>query len=191
MRGYVYDQTMDRSLTLKAGPRSSGAGAQVVASVVAAKATKRAGVLAFVSDAAPPPDARPIMNATALGVGGYVVRLRLEGVKVPARQNTAVHVFLGPDIVADTPIPAPGYVGSFTFFEGQQESGAGHAHARNLLLNASDALRRLYGDTSLPEAVNVTVSIMTRPLYTAVSAFGTIEEIQPDRAQLDVVNLNA
>jgi hypothetical protein len=191
--GYVYDHMTDRSLTLKVSPRPSVAGGQVVASVVAANATRRAGVLTFVSDAAPPPEARRLINAMALGVGDYVVRLRLEGVKVPVRQNTGVHVFLGPGITVDSPISAPGYVGSFTFFEGQQKGGSAEPHhgALNMLLNASDALRRLYGDASVPEGAGVAVSLITRPLYTGVSAFGRIEEIQPDRVQLDVVNLSA
>lgn len=191
--GYVYDQAADRSLTRKAAASPADAVVQVVASVVASAATRRAGVLSFVSEGAPSADARRVLNATALGIADYAARLRIEGVKIPAQQNTAVHVFLGPDIAADTPISVPGYVGSYTFFEGQPSGGGAHAHegGRSLLLNASDALRRLYGDTSLPDGASLTVSMVTRALYTGINAFGSIEEIQPDRIQLDVVNLNA
>jgi tyrosinase len=189
--GYVYDDTMEMPQTLTQATRSSGANVRVVGSVTAAKATKQAGVLAFVSEAAPAADARRFMNATALGAGDYHARLQIEGVKRPARQNTAVHVFLGPGITATSPVSAPGYVGTFTFFEGQGTGAGHHPGAKNLLLNATEALQRLYGDSSLPEGANLTVSLITRPLYTGVTAFAALEEIQPDRVQLDIVSLGS
>jgi hypothetical protein len=189
--GYVYDQTlaMPQALT----ERAPAAGRQeVVASVAASKATRNAGVLSFTTDAPPPTPTRLSLNAAAVGAGGYVVRLRIEGVKTPKRQNTGVQVFLGPGVTPDTPVTAPGYVGSFTFFDGQGDGG-GHQHEgpRNVLLNATDAFKRLYGDTSLPENTNLSVSFVSRALFEGVAAFAAVEEIQPDRIQIDVVNLNA
>lgn len=190
---YIYDETMEvpgpltERLTAR---RTAATSEEVVATVTAARLTKGVGVLTFATEGAPTPEARRVMNATALGADDYVVRLGIEGIKRPARQNTGVHVFLGPGITAQTPITAPGYVGSFTFFDGGDEGGT-HAHegARNLLLNASNALKRLYGDISVPEAGSLSVSLVTRPLYTGVSAFATVEEIQPERVQLEVVRL--
>ena len=189
--GYVYDDAMDVPETLTTAKQGPSPKPQIVATVVASKAAARGGVLRFVSDAVPSPDARRVMNATALGARSFVTRLRIEGINSPARQNTAVHVFLGENITVDTPTSAPGYVGSFTFFEGQSKNRAAHRHegAGTVLLNASEALKRLYGDSSLPPDTNVTVSVVTRPLYTGLKAFATLEDIQPDRVQLEVVDL--
>jgi tyrosinase len=189
--GYVYDEIMEVPSRLTAAPRPFRVNVEVIGSVAASKATKQAGVLTFVSDAIPTSEARLGMNAAAIGIVDYAARLRIEGVKRPAQQNTGVHVFLGPGITRDTPISAPGYVGSFTFFDDLQGGSAGHSHdgAKNVLLNASEALKRLYGDTSLPVGSNVTVSLLTRPLYTGVKAFATLEEVQPERVQLEVVSL--
>jgi hypothetical protein len=163
-----------------------------VGSVAASKGAVKEGVLSFVTEAAPPEQTRRLMNAAAGGAASYVVRLRIDGVKVPKRQSTGVHVFLGPGVTAETPISAPGYVGSFTFFDGEGEGGGGgHHHASNFLLNASHAVQELYGDTSLPAGNRLSVSIVTRALAAGVDAFATVEEIQPDRIELDVVNLGA
>ena len=191
--GYVYDQTLVMPQALAQGARSAGR-QEVVGSVAASKRAVKNGVLSFVTDAAPPPQTRQLMNAAAAGVGDYIVRLRIEGIDKPKRQNTGVHVFLGPNVSADTPITAPGFVGSFTFFEGHGEGGedGGHEHAsKTVLLNATEALRELYGDISLPEGVNLSVSVVTRPLYKGVDAYAKVEEIQPDRIQLEVVDLDA
>ena len=94
----------------------------------------------------------------------------------------------------DTPTTTPGYVGSFTFFEGHGKGGDGGEHqhgSRTVLLDASEALRELYGDVSLPEGANLSVSIITRPLYQGVDSFAKVEELQPDRIQFDVVDLDA
>jgi tyrosinase len=194
--GYIYDTDAPIHLTqlmTSTSAAPSAAKTAVVASMVATKATTQAGVLSFVSEAAPPDETRRFLNAAALGATDYVARLQIEGLKSPARQNTGVHVFIGSGITTQTPITAPGYVGSFTFFEGHGEGSGSHAHegARTVLLNASDALKRLYGDTSLPSGVALNVSLITRPLYTGVSAFAAVGDIQPDKVQLDVVNLNA
>jgi tyrosinase len=186
--GYTYDETADVPTHLTNALQPPASPPQVLGSVTASKASAQTGVLTFVSDAAPGPELRISMNATALGASEYVVRLRIEGVKTPPRQNTAVHVFLGRNITVNTPTSAPGYVGTFTFFDGSNPAASGHQH-RNILLNASDALQRLYGDISLPQNQNLAVSIVTRPLYTGVQAFATIEEIQPDRIHFDVVRL--
>ena len=189
--GYVYDNATELPDALTGAPQGPGPAPKVVATVAASKAAVKGGVMSFISDAVPPPDTRRHLNATALGARNYVTRLRIEGVDAPASQNTAVHVFLGPNITADTPTSAPGHVGSFTFFEGHGKDAAAHRHegAETVLLNASEALRRLYGDSSLPPDTAVTVSLVTRPLYTGVTAFATLEQIQPDRVQLEVVNL--
>jgi tyrosinase len=191
--GYVYDQTVDLPQALVLRGRAAGK-QEVVASVAAPRSTLKSGVLSFVAEAAPQLKTRQLMNAAVVGAGDYVVRLRIENIKKPKRQDTGVFIFLGPGITADTPITAPGYVGNFTFLEGQDTGtgkGGGHHHDRSLLLNASDALKRLYGDTSLPEGVDLSVSIVTRPLYASEKAFATVEEIKPDKVQFDVVNLNA
>jgi tyrosinase len=190
---YTYDEVLELPDILTNVKLTGPVKVEVVASVAATKATRQGNVLAFVSDAAPSPDTRKFMNAAALRAGSYIARLRIEGVKSPAQQNTAVHVFLGSGITVDTPTSAPGYAGSFTFFDGLGgASEASHEHStRNVLINVSDTLKRLYGDTSLPAGANVTVSLVTRPLYTGVSAFATVEQVQPDRVQLDVVNLRA
>lgn len=189
--GYVYDQLLvDMPLAL--ARRAPAAGKQeVVESVAASKGTLKAGVLSFVTDAPLTANTRQFMNAAAVGTGDYVVRLRIEGVKTPKQQNTGVQVFLGPDVTAETPITAPGYVGSFTFFDGHGEGGHQHDGPSSVLLNASEALKRLYGDTSLPVGANLSVSFVTRALFEGVDAFATVEEIQPDRVQIDVVNLNS
>jgi tyrosinase len=191
--GYVYDQVLEMPKALAAAPGTAAKQA-VVGSVAASKGTLKDGVLSFVTDAAPPAQTRQLMNAAAVGMGDYVVRLRIEGVDVPERQNTGVHVFLGPNVTPETPTTAPGYVGSFTFFDGPGNGGGGGEHqhgSRTLLLNASEALRELYGDVSLPEGANLSVSIVTRPLYEGVEAFAKVEELQPDKIQFDVVDLDA
>lgn len=191
--GYVYDQVLEMPTALLKGARAA-ARQEVVGTVTASKGTLKDGVLSFVTDAAPSANTRQLMNAAVVGAGDYTVRLRIEGVDVPERQNTGVHVFLGPNVTAATPITAPGYVGSFTFFDGHGEGNGGGEHqhgSRTVLLNASEALRELYGDVSLPEGVNLSVSIVTRPLYEGVEAFAKVEELQPDRIQFDVVDLDA
>lgn len=191
--GYVYDQTLAMPKALAEAARSTGK-QEVVGSVAASKGTVKDGVMSFVTDAAPPPQTRHLMNAAAVGMGDYTVRLRIEGIDKPERQNTGVHVFLGSNVTADTPITAPGYVGSFTFFEGHGEGseGGGHEHgSKTVILNASEALRDLYGDVSLPEGGNLQVSIVTTPLYEGVDAFAKVEELQPDRIQFEVVDLDA
>jgi hypothetical protein len=148
-------------------------------------------VLTFITDAAPSGELAAPMAAAALGATNYVVRLRIEGVKRPPRQNTAVHVFLGPDITANTPTTAAGYAGSFTFFDGPEgAAGAGHEHAsRDLLINATEALKRLYGDTRVPDNAGLAVSLVTKPLYTGVTAFSTVEDVKPDRVRLEIVQV--
>jgi tyrosinase len=195
--GYVYDTLAAMPMALSIQKHGSG-NDEVRASVAASKATVKAGVLSFVTDAPPPAETRQLMTEAAIGTADQVVRLAILNVKKPKEQNTGVHVFIGPNITADTPITAPGYVGSFTFFEGELPGDANHAddtdehhHGRTVLFNATEALRDLYGDTNLPEGVNLTVSMVTRPLTAGVKSFATVEEIRPDRIQLDVVNLNA
>lgn len=194
--GYVYDTVaaMPQALAMA---RPGGGREEVRGTVLASKATARAGVLSFVADAAPSMQTRQLMHVAAIGMPDHVVRLTIHGVKKPKEQNTGVHVFIGSNVTADTPITAPGYVGSFTFFEGEGEGGGhgddqgGHQHGkgRTILFNATEAVRDLYGDTSLPEGTNLTVSIVTRPLTAAVQAFATVEEIRPDRVQIDVVDI--
>ncbi|MGH8614077.1 MAG: tyrosinase family protein [Gammaproteobacteria bacterium] len=188
--GYVYDQALDLPMALAA----AGARARVpttpkvLETLAATEAKVSAGVLSFLAKA-PTRNSRQLMNAAVSGAERYVVRLRIEGVKTPARQNTGVHVFIGSGITPETPISAPGYVGSFTFFDGERTEG-GHDHAsRTVLLDATEALQELYGDTSLPEGQNLTVSIVTRPLYRGVEAFGSVEEVKPASIHFDMVEL--
>jgi hypothetical protein len=189
--GYVYDTLLAMPRTLATESVRSGK-EEVRGTVSASKAVAKAGVLSFVTDAAPSTETRQFLNAAAVGAADHVVRLIIHNVKKPKEQNTSVHVFIGPNVTAETPITAPGYVGSFTFFEGELEGDAGgHHHGRTVLFNASDALRDLYGDTSLPEGVNLTVSLVTRPLTAGVKSFATVEEVRPDRIQIDVVDLDA
>lgn len=187
--GYVYDTLLAMPQALTRQSRGSG-NEEVRGSVSASKATAKAGVLSFVTDAAPSTETRQFLNAAAVGAADNVVRLTIQNVKKPKEQSTSVHVFIGPNVTAETPITAPGYVGTFTFFEGEGDGG-GHQHGRTLLFNASEAFRDLYGDTSLPEGANLTVSLVTRPLAAGVKSFATVEEIRPDRIQIDVVDLNA
>lgn len=188
--GYVYDSLLAVPATLAIQSRGTG-NEEVKGSVAATKATSKAGVLSFVTDAPPTTETRQLMNAAAVGATNQVVRLIIHDVKKPKKQNTSVHVFIGPNVTAQTPITAPGYVGTFTFFEGEVagDSGGEHQHSRTILFNASEALRDLYGDTSLPEGVNLTVSLVTRPLTAGVQSFATVEEVRPDRIQIDVVDL--
>lgn len=192
--GYVYDQTLQLPKALAERARAVTR-QEVVETVAASKSTVKDGVLSFVTDTAPAPQTRQLMNAAAFGVGDHVVRLRIEGVDKPEQQNTAVHVFLGPKINPDTPTTTPGYVGSFTFFEGHGKGHAGGEHqqhgSRTVLLDASEALRELYGDVSLPEGGNLQVSIVTQPLYEDAKGHARVEEIQPDRIQFEVVDLDA
>lgn len=188
--GYVY-QAVGLTGPSSTQPPAAPPAQQVVGTLTASTPKKQGGVLTYVTDTPPSTDVRGPMNAAALGATNVVVRLRIEGVKVPPRQNTAVHVFLGPDVKANTPTTAAGYAGSFTFFDGRDAgagaAAAGHQHTRDILINASGALSRLYGDVSLPENESVVVSIVTQPLYTGVTAYSTIEQIQPDRVRLEVV----
>lgn len=188
--GYVYDTLLAMPHALAVQRQGSGK-EEVRGSVSASKGTAKAGVLSFVTDAAPSAETRQFLNAAAVGAADQVVRLIIQNVRKPKKQNTGVHVFIGPHVTAGTPITAPGYVGSFTFFEGEGEGDAGHQHGRTVLFNASNALRDLYGDTSLPEGANLTVSLVTRPLTAGVQSFATVEEVRPDRIQIDVVDLNA
>lgn len=190
--GYRYDSLLEIPPHLIASSLESRKEPALVASMVASKPVVEAGVLSFLTDVSAPGETRRLMNAAAIGLGDHVARLRIEAVKRPHYQNTAVHVFLGPGITADSPITAPGYVGSFTFFDGHgdgTETGHGsHGGSSNIVLNASEALRRLYGDTGLPEGSRVEVSLVTRELFTGVE-FEAVERIQPDRVHLDVVDL--
>src|SRR5262245_8447908 len=113
---YVYDDSMmdgvlETILTTPAA-QATAPTPRVVATLAASKGVARAGVLSFVSDAAPAAEARAAMNATALGARDFVTRLRVEGIDAPTHQNTAVHVFLGENVTVHPPTSAPGYVGS-------------------------------------------------------------------------------
>jgi tyrosinase len=192
--GYIYDQVLDLPADVAALTAPQTARKQkVVGTLAAGRIARQGGVLSFAPEAPAPDDTRRFMTAAAAGSHDYSVRLRIEGVKTPQRQNTGVHVFIGPDITADTPITAPGYVGSFTFFDGHVAGGAGHDHGAgtSILLNASEAFKRLYGDTNLPSGADLSVSLVTRALYTGVDAFSQVEEVQPDKIQFDVVDLDA
>ncbi len=192
--GYTYDQTLllpQRLMSRRRGTPKP----RVVASILASDARTAAGVLSFTATA-PQLSTLRLMNASAAGARRYVVRLRLENIKTPELQNTGVQVFLGDGITAETPITAPGYVGSFTFFRGHGEGNHGtesaHSHGKfgTLLLNANEALCNLHGDTSLPEGQPLRVSLVTRPLFKGVDAHAEVSEIRPDKVHFDVVDLD-
>lgn len=192
--GYVYSTDQITNLTQTLAARSSITRQQVVESVIESKSILVENVLSFEANVDLSLRTRRLISTAAVGAPNYVVRLRIEGIKTPKQQNTGVFVFLGPDITAETPISAPGYVGNFTFFEGQ---GGGnrkrwsHGHKKNVLLNATEAVKRLYGDTRLSESNSLKVSIVTRSLFGDQNAFASVEEIQPNMVQIDVVDLNA
>ena len=60
---------------------------------------------------------------------------------------------------------------------------------RSLLLNASEAFRNLYGVSSVPANAPLSVSLVTRALYEGVDAYATVEEVQPEKVQIDIVDL--
>ncbi len=192
--GYGYDRSLDLPPEMVAQRRPATT-PTVIGSVAATQARIEGGVLSFVTTT-PAQTARRTMNAVAGGADGYVVRLRLEGVHTPERQNTGVHVFIGDGVTPDSTIRDPGYVGSFTFFgghgdEAKAEGGHDHGDGGTILLNASQALRNLHGDLSLSDGQSLKVSLVARPLYEGVDSHATVEEIKPDKIQLDVVDLDA
>jgi hypothetical protein len=188
--GYVYYDLNEFTQLFAIREKAPLSGKQnVLGSVVPAKSAAQSGILSFASEA--PSTTRMSFKAAAMGATDYVVRLRIEGVKTPQQQDTGVFVFLGAGINKDTPISAPGYIGSFTFFDGQGNKAHAHGTSKNVLLNATEAFKRLYGDTALPEHTQLVVSIVTKPLFDGGDSFATVEEINPERVQIDIVNLNA
>ncbi|NES78729.1 MULTISPECIES: tyrosinase family protein [unclassified Okeania] len=191
--GYIYDtdklSNLSRLLPLRTLPSKP----QVIDSVVASKSSIKENLLTFETDTPLRRRPRSLLGATAVGAPNYVVRLRIEGVKIPKRQDTGVFIFLGSGITPETPISAPGFVDNFTFFEGGSGSDSksqDHKHKKNVILNATKAVKRLYGNADLPEDTTLPVSIVTRSLFGDRDASATVEEIQPDRIKIEIVDLN-
>lgn len=196
--GYVYEDIFSfcvpnlspRSLTLG---QTLSSKPQVIKSVGLSNSSITENVLTFGANVAVPIRARQLLNTTAAGAPNYVVRLRIQGVKLPKQQDTGVFVFFGPGITTETPISAPGFVGNFTFFQGgsgNNSEAKASEDKKNVVLNATEAVKRLYRNTDLPESNTLPVSIVTRSLFGNSDAFATVEEIQPDRVQIDIVDLN-
>lgn len=190
--GYTYDVALALPASVIATRRARRipVAAQVLATSAASESAIRSGVLSFVVKS-PARNTRQVMNAAVTNAANYVVRLRLEGVKTPARQNTGVQVFIGAGVTPGTPTTAPGYVGSFTFFKGDLGGGADHHGSDTVLLDATEALQLLHGDASLPADQDLTVSIVTRPLYDDAGAQATVDEVKPDKIHFDVVDLKS
>lgn len=185
--GYVYDSVVPLP---KAMLERVARTPRVVQTIAASAAAVRDGVLTLRSEAAPPQEARLKLNAAAAAPRHYAVRLTLLDLKTPANQNTGIHVFLG-DIAADTPLTAPGYVGSFTYFDGEGGDRGGGHHGRHgvVILDASEAFQNLYGEAGVPEAQSLTVSLRTEDLYQGVEGHASVEEVQPSQVRIEVLDL--
>ena len=159
--------------------------------MVSGKGSVKAGVASFVAAAVAQTESRHLLNAAAVSPRRYAVRLTLSGLQTPAQQHTGVHIFLGADIAADTPLTAPGYVGSITYFDGEAnaDKGAHHGSHGIVILDATDAFQALYGDGGVPEGHTLTVSLLTRALFDGVENFAAVEEVQPAQATFEILEL--
>lgn len=193
--GYVYDDIValpELLLKRQSAPRRP----KVVETMVSAQSRVDAGVLSFTTEASPPVESRVLLNAAALAPRRYAVRLVLSGLKAPAYQETGVRVYLGDGITADSPIHSPGYVGSFTFFNGHGDaSGAGsgghgkHGGQGDVILDATDAYQALYGAEGVPQGRALSVSLVSEMLFEGVERFSSVEELQPAQVRFEILEL--
>jgi tyrosinase len=188
--GYRYDRALGLPKTLLE-TASKARAPKVVQTVVSGKGSVKAGVASFVAAAVAQTESRHLLNAAAVSPRRYAVRLTLSGLQTPAQQHTGVHIFLGADIAADTPLTASGYVGSITYFDGEAnaDKGAHHGSHGIVILDATDAFQALYGDGGVPEGHTLTVSLLTRALFDGVENFAAVEEVQPAQATFEILEL--
>lgn len=186
--GYGYDRTLALPKALLE-TASRVRAPKVVQTVVSGKGTVSAGVASFAATPVAQTESRLLLNAAAVSPRRYAVRLTLSGLQTPAQQNTGVHVFLGADIAADTPLTASGYVGSVTYFDGQMDTkgGAHHGSKGIVILDATDAFQTLYGAGGVPEGHTLTVSLVTRALFEGVENFAAVDEVQPATATFEIL----
>jgi tyrosinase len=118
-----------------------------------------------------------------------LIRLRLEGVTPPRDQDVSVRVFVNCENPSpQTPISDPSYVGSFTFFDAPHANGEHddhHGHSRNVILNATSAFRKLYGDEAIP-GDDVKVNVIPVKLFEKGAAPAALQEIKPESIRLVV-----
>jgi tyrosinase len=164
---------------------------KVVQTVVSGKGRVNAGVLSFAATPVAQTESRLLLNAAAVSPRRYAVRLTLSGLQTPAQQRTGVHIFLGSDIAADTPLTAPGYVGSITFFDGEANAGENAHHGSHgiVILDATEAFQTLYGAGGVPEGHTLTASLVTRALFDGIENFATVEEVQPAQVTFEILEL--
>lgn len=185
--GYVYD-------TLKSFPKAMfervAQAPRVVSTVAASGGTVRDRVLSFRSAVIAQPESKSMLEAAAAAPRHYAVRLTLLDVKTPSNQDTGIHVFLG-EVDADTPLTAPGYVGSFTYFDGEGGDAKDAHHGRHgvVILDASEAFQNLYGAGGIPDGRALTVSLRTEALYEGVESPASVEEVQPSSVRIEVLDL--
>jgi tyrosinase len=188
--GYRYDRVLGlpKAMLERVSPARAP---KVVQTVVSGRGMVKAGVATFAAAAVAQTESRQLLNAAAVSPRRYAVRLTLSGLQTPAQQNTGVHVFLGADIAAGTPLTAPGYVGSITYFDGQGEAKSGQHHGSQgiVILDATEAFQTLYGDGGVPEGHTLTVSLLTRALFDGVESFASVDEVQPAQATFEILEL--
>lgn len=97
------------------------------------------------------------------GSRNEAVRVRIKNLPFPEASHLAVRVFVNCESPSTkTPITDPSYVGSISFFG--QHGERDHGHGQNYVLNATRALRSLYGDVKIPEKKEINVSLVTVPI---------------------------
>ncbi|MBV8312810.1 MAG: tyrosinase family protein [Planctomycetaceae bacterium] len=123
-----------------------------------------------------------------------IVRMRLQGIKIPSNQNVALQVHINCLLEKpDLPITDPSYVRSSTFFYPHiakgQAGNAGH-DTISFVMNVKPALGRLYGDRPLTSGEPLKVVVIAEPLFPntdRASWRGEVQEVSPERVYFETV----
>ena len=181
--GYVYSGQRDLMLAA-AEPNATW---QLAGSMLAGR-LRNNEVSMFATEHVNDPDFIGQINKAISGSRKQVVRLRLKNVPTPKNQDVSIRVFVNCESPsASTPISDPSYVGSIAFFGG--DGGNNHDHSGNVVLNATSAFRKLYGDIRIPPNEQVKVTLITVPLSGVDSSPKSVEQISSESVVLDVVTL--
>jgi tyrosinase len=124
-----------------------------------------------------------------------IVRMRLQGIKIPSNQNVALQVHVNCELESrDVTIMDPSYVRTLTFFYPHAAQGPGHGgegghDTISFVMSAKTTLGRLYGDRRLTKDEPLKVMVIAKPLFpdSIKSWRGEVQEVSPETVSFEVV----
>ena len=123
-----------------------------------------------------------------------IVRMRLQGIKIPSNQNVVLQVHVNCLLEKpDLPITDPSYVRSSTFFYPHTTQGHGGNAAHDsisFVMNVRPTLGRLYGDRPLTSGEPLKVVVIAEPLFPDSDRRfwrGQVQEVSPEQVYFETV----